>query len=759
MNPEASLVFDANGNEVGKFATEYRRVRGLDSLPVWVLGAVLSVEDQHFFDHKGVYWPRVIGAVVKNVQVGGVREGFSTITMQLARNLWPDALPRGSKTLERKAAEVVVARQMEARWSKREILTRYLNTIFFGSGAYGIEAAAHSYFGKSASNLTLPEAALIAGMPKAPSATNPWRRPEQAMARRNTVLRRMVESGVISGAEGTRAMSSPLGVVASAPDAVGGTTPDWYLEAVRRQMQERFGKQLFTDGLRIETFYQPALQKEAAQVVSAHLAALGTQQASWQDLEAAVLVMDRTTGAVAAIIGGRDPLRSSFNRVMQARRPIGSLVKPWVVASALQRGWRGSSWVPDGPVSVVLPSGEVWSPRGAGRVEVIEAEQIDDSTYTEAEVVNPHVTISDLLARSRNAATVHLGLEIGVDTVTSLLERAGLLSQRSPRVPSLLLGAFEQTPWQVTKAFSSISRDDGLAVAPQLVARVRNRRGVIIWSAPDHGEAAGLDVETAARVRLLLEGPVMRGTASKAFRGMPAHHAIGKTGTTNGATDVWFMGATPQWVATVWIGHDQPRTLGNSREITGGTLAAPLWRNVITALTPLSQRTSVFPINPMVNYGGATRGFQSNPSQKDSISLELQEDSSGGPTVNVLLPNTEAPKLVVQDESSPRADAATLPEARVDETPPARSRTLKSTERSMSTVRDTIDRISRGENLGEKKSTNTRRLLGQPETRSRDSRRISTETTDAPPLGWCQGPLEQPADGGPLRRSLRRCPP
>lgn len=713
----ASLVFDAAGQEVGRFSREHRRVRPLDDLPVWVVGAFLAVEDHRFFTHQGVDWWRLGGAVRANVRARGVSEGFSTITMQLARNLWPDALPARQRTLQRKWQEMVNARQIEAHWDKRTILTRYLNTIYLGAGAYGLEAAAQTYFGKGAELLTPAEAALLAGLPKAPSANNPWRHPAAAMRRRNVVLSQMRRLGLLGDEETRIALASPVGVRAEGQPLEGDAPRDQVVEAVRREAQDILGARLYTGGWKLETTYQPQLQDTLSRVLGAELDRLRQRDTTWKDLEAGFVLLDWHTGAVAAVVGGHPVTGGAFNRAMQARRPVGSLVKPWIAAAALERGWRAGSWVPDGPVAILQADGRVWTPRGAGRADTLEVEQIDDTTYTAGLVVEPEVTLSHLLTWSRNAAAIHLGVAIGLDTVATALRRHGLWDAppQSPVVPSLLLGAFEQTPWRMAEAFSAVVRPSGMAVRPRLLSRIVDAEGRAVWSAPTTSTVAPIDSVAAQRLRAMLRNVVRQGTAASELGRHWPGEVLGKTGTTNGASDVWFMGATPQWLAVLWMGADQPHPLGRDARTTAGALAVPVWRRLLEAVVPDSARRLAFTEARAPSDADGTRGLVSAREALIAARDSVRADSLLQDSMRVAAVRATGGPLRV-------AIPALRPAAGSDSTAPG-------------TARDTA----------------TRRLPPRPVAPQAGDR--WTEGSPIPP-GWCLGPLQR--DG---TRRLTRCAP
>ncbi|HLM69252.1 MAG TPA: transglycosylase domain-containing protein, partial [Longimicrobium sp.] len=375
---EGSQLFDMKGGPMGTLATVNRRVVPLDSLPEYMPQAVLAVEDRRFYEHGGVDWKRFMGALLRNVRAGGVEEGGSTITMQLARNLFPEQLDYRDRSIRRKVLEVRVARQIERAFDKRKILELYLNHIYLGQGAYGVEAAAQAYFGKPARELTLGEAALIGGLPQSPSRLNPRDNRRGARTRRDLVLREMAKAGFITQAQAQEAAGEPVRLSRRQPREGRGS---YFQERVRRELEERIGPDLYTAGLRVYTTMDPAAQRAAEEEVArqadrieaGQFGAYGhptypeakgeTEDGQTTYLQGAAVVMDARTGAVRALVGGRDYDDSNFDRVWQGLRQPGSAFKPFVYAAAVQTGVNPTDRVVDDTVRRQLPGGEVWVPR------------------------------------------------------------------------------------------------------------------------------------------------------------------------------------------------------------------------------------------------------------------------------------------------------------------------------------------------------------------------------------------------------------
>jgi len=641
---EASIVVDRRGVEVAKLYRVRRVVVPLDSLPPYVPAAFIAIEDRRFWSHDGVDWRRVLGAAWANLRAMGIEEGFSTITMQLARSIFPDRLPVHERTLSRKLAEVRVAREIEDRYSKRQILEMYLNQIYFGGGAWGIEAAAHEYFGKPAAALTLAEAALLAGLIRAPNRLNPRVAPEAALARRRVVLNRMAAQGLITPAEAAVAAAEPLELSRGETER-SGRAP-YYVEEARRALEERFGDAIYTSGYRIHTALDLEVQRIAETELRRQLEAIeaghygrllgpgrdggaGAADRRTTYLQGAVVVMDARTGDVLALVGGRDFADSKFNRATQARRQPGSAFKPFVYVAALAAGLPPTHALSDTPLHRVLEDGTVWSPQNY------------EGGYAGV------VTLRDALVQSRNVATIRLAEEVGLDAVIDIARRFGL-SGPIPRVPSVAIGAAEVTLLELTAAYAAFATL-GRRPEPRLVLRVEDRNGRVIWERAPRGSRV-LDPATAFLITNLLSDVVDRGTGTAVravgFRGP----AAGKTGTTNDATDTWFLGYTPHWAAGVWIGFDRPHPIVGGA--TGGRLAAPVWGRIMRQAAPPSREGWSPPPGVETRLVDASGGVLApwcapvGPVREEYFLAGTAPYATCGPTLSPLWPDSIDPGLL-----------------------------------------------------------------------------------------------------------------
>ncbi|HEY0512542.1 MAG TPA: PBP1A family penicillin-binding protein [Thermoanaerobaculia bacterium] len=572
----APVLVDRNGEAFADLAPAEREIVALSSLPSLVPQAFLSVEDQRFYEHRGVDWRRVGGAVFANLRAGGFAQGFSTISMQLARNVFPERIPGEQQTTRRKLLEIRVAQEIERRYSKEEILELYLNNIYFGNRARGIEAASRQYFGHPAKELTLPEAALLAGLPKAPSHYDPRRHPDEALTRRNLVLALMRDQGRIPRYLAGKARLAPLGIVPAPRQArtEAGLAP-YFVEQVRREVEERFGPNLYTRPLRIVTTLDSAAQRAAEEelrrqlrlVESGGLGAFqgtryapdaATDEGGTPYLQGAAVMLDAHDGDVLAWVGGRDFAQSQFDRVIQARRQPGSAFKPFVYAAALADGWVLSQPLLDQPLKVKLSNGQLWQPK-------------DFSDRYDGQI-----TMRDALVRSKNVATIRLADAIGLQKVVQAAHRAGIPETIAP-VPSLALGTVAVSPLELTAAYTGFA-SLGQAVEPRFLLRVEDEKGKVIWRSEPRRHPV-IDPGVAFLITDVLAQSLVSGTGDLVQQTGLKAPAAGKTGTTNEGADAWFVGYTPEIVGGVWIGFDKPRPILD--QATGGRLAAPVWGRML----------------------------------------------------------------------------------------------------------------------------------------------------------------------------------
>jgi 1A family penicillin-binding protein len=566
---QSSQVYARDGSLIAEVGREIRSSVALRTLPKYVYQAFVAVEDKRFYQHDGVDLVGVAGAV-KDIVTGDPR-GASTITQQLVGNMHPDLVDRRDKSLSRKLREQQAAREMEKRYTKEQILEAYLNQINYGHGWYGIDAAARHWFGKPAAQLTVAEAASLASMPKSPVYYDPRRFADRHVQRRNLVLGLMAEQKYISAAQAAQARRAPLVL---AKDNGYSVPAPWVVDLVRQEA-ERAGVNLAAGGLRIQTTIDPALQRYAEEALRNGLAAVEKRPGYRHPvmgrdtvptgrtspyLQGAVVALDAATGEVRALVGGRDHARAPFNRATLALRQPGSAFKPFVYAAALADSMSAVSVVGDTAIDITLDNGRSYKPTNS------------DGTYLGL------VTMREALARSRNPVAVQLAQEVGLDTVIAIAHRAGIATPIAP-YPSSALGASAVRPLDFVAAYSAFG-PTGQAVEPHVIVRVQDRAGRTVWTAPEPRRSPALSPEVAFIVRDMMRDVVERGTATSVRKYLPATVPVaGKTGTTNDNADVWFVGMTPELVAGVWIGFDQPKMI--TAGAAGGTLAAPIWGEML----------------------------------------------------------------------------------------------------------------------------------------------------------------------------------
>ncbi len=572
---QALKVYAADGRLIQELGVEHRTVLSAEDIAPAVRAAFLAAEDKRFYQHGGIDFRRIFGALRANVLALGYEEGFSTITMQLARNVWSDKLP-SEKTLPRKIREMRVALELEKTYSKDRILELYLNQVFLGGSAYGVEAGAQRYFGRSAREMNPAEAALLAGILPGPNAYDPRRFPDRAVRRRNVVLNIMRDQGYLSEVEAERWKAYPL--LVNSRESFGEVAP-YFVEWVRQQLYSRFGNAIYERGYRVYTTLDLDMQLTAERVLERQLERIESGEfgpynhSAYQEfaeadrpegekltltpyLQGALVTVDADSGYVRAMVGGRDFEHSEWNRAAQAERQAGSTFKPFVFSAAIRADKPASHMIDDSPISLMQNDTMPWEPQN-----------FDDRFY------GP-MTLRRGLALSRNLVAVRLGLELGVQAVIGEAARYGL-STRLPRYPSVFIGSASVIPLEMTSAYTAFATL-GTQAAPIGILRVEDAEGNIVWS-PRVRRTQVMDREHAWILTNMLQGVVDGGTATGAVRvrGQFAHPMGGKTGTTNDGTDVWFIGFTPEMVTAVWIGFDEPRKIKANAQ--GGLLAAPAW--------------------------------------------------------------------------------------------------------------------------------------------------------------------------------------
>lgn len=506
--------------------------------------AVIAVEDHRFYQHPGID-PLALGrALVRNISDAGVLEGGSTLTQQLARTLFLS----NRRTWGRKIREASIAVLLESQLTKDEILELYLNRIYISAGHYGVETMARHLFGKSARDVTLAEAALIAGLIRAPGALSPWSNPRGAIRRSHVVLARMREQGFITPSQEAQARRARIRMrpYPAAQQAKGGYAKEY----LRQQFRNRFGGDHPPDW-KVETTFDPELQEIAERAVQA-----GLRRANRRELQAALVAVDPRTGDILAMVGGRDFAKSQFNRAARSRRQPGSAFKPFVYAAALGRGYSPVSML-EGLTTIPPQGPDEWAPQNAN------GDSVDA------------LTIRAALIESDNRAATAMQQRIGARPVLRLASSLGM--RDLPEVPSLALGTGEVTPLELTAAYA-VFANGGIGVRPRAITRVLDHDGAAAFEGEVERERV-LDPTVAFQMQSILRDVIDRGTGSGARELGVYFPSGGKTGTTDDFRDAWFVGFSSELVVGVWVGYDHPATI--SRNAYGARLALPIWAELM----------------------------------------------------------------------------------------------------------------------------------------------------------------------------------
>lgn len=555
---QATIIYDRHGQEVDRIFTENRTLVPLAAMNPLLGKAFVAAEDGRFFEHPGLDMVSVLRAVFVNMKSGRKSQGGSTITQQVARAL----LLTPEKTYVRKFKEAILAWRIDTLLTKDEILYIYLNQIYLGESAHGVEAAAQVYFGKTAAQLDLAEVALLAGLPQAPSRYSPIKYYDRARARQRYVLNRMAEDGYVSNDDALAAYESGLNFK-KAEHTYGGAN-GYYIDTVKKQASGILDRPLQEAGARIYTHLDQNIQESAASSIEGGLKAAKARQILLSDRspevpQGALVCLEKETGKVRAIVGGVNYSASPFNRATQAKRPAGSVFKPFVYAAALESGWQPLSIISDAPLAISGGNGGTWQPKN------YSGEYHGDTTLESA------------LAHSYNIATVRLMQKVGVKKVHAMATAAGISAAMPPDL-SLALGAVDVSLMEMTAAYGPFA-SHGRYVEPSFID------SIIVdgkKSKPaDPKRIQSMQPHIALQMRMMLEAVVRKGTGQRAA-GLPGITA-GKTGTSDNNRDAWFIGFNGNYITGVWVGHDHNQTLGNTE--SGGRTAVPIWRDFMGKIT------------------------------------------------------------------------------------------------------------------------------------------------------------------------------
>lgn len=539
---KASKLYSHDNDLLAELYEQRRTLVRLEDVPVHVRQAFIAVEDARYFQHSGIDPIRILGALWADIKAGGYRQGGSTITQQLSKQIFLTP----EKTMTRKVKEMAIAVMLERRYSKDHILELYLNQVYFGGQAYGLEAASQAYFGKPASRLTLAEGALLAALPKAPSAYSPFQNPERCRRRRDYVLDRMRATAMVSEPAYRQALAAPM------PSVFHGRPyrSPYFVDYCRKRLEGAYGDRLATSGLTVYTTLDARLQAAAEKAVERGVADLAAREIA--NVQVALVALDLDTGYIKAMVGGTDYGRSQFNRAVQSLRQPGSAFKPFVYLTALEQGYHPESPVQDLPVAIAVGNGgQTWRPRNyTGRF-------------------SGEVTLETALTRSLNAATVNLALQVGLDEIITTARRLGIQSKLHKVYPTVL-GASEVTLLELAAAYGSLAT--GRRLVPVSIDRIIDKGAATIWD-PGIPASVILPASTVAAMRRMLAAVVREGTARRA-RSLE-RSVYGKTGTTNANVDALFIGFDSQLVVGVWVGRDDHTPIGPQE--TGARAALPIW--------------------------------------------------------------------------------------------------------------------------------------------------------------------------------------
>ncbi len=571
LSPAASSqIYDCKGRLITTVHAEQNRLPvKLADTPKDLQNAFIAAEDIRFYKHHGIDPIGIARAVVSNIRHrDATGQGGSTITQQLARN----AFLTQEQTLKRKLLEAVLAVEIENKYTKAEILEMYMNQIYFGQGAYGVQTASHVYFGKDVKDLNLAQCAMLAGLPNSPNYYSPFHNLQAAKYRQGVVLDQMAKYGYISQEQADEAKAQDLGLVKPGSNQDNNKVASYFVNYVVQQVSDKYDSSaIYKEGLKIYTTLDLDMQKDAENAVNKDLPK-GTKNAKGiTQPQGALLAIETKTGDVKAMVGGRG--EDQFNRATQMYRQPGSAFKPFTYVTALEKGMSPNMMLDNSAVS--FAGG--WSPKNYGHT------------------TGGPVTMTEALVKSMNIPTINLANKVGMSNVIKTAEKCGITSlvdsgKYSDNNLSASIGGLSKgvSLWDMAQAYS-VFANNGQLIKPRVILKIEDRNGNILEDHTGESDAEQvLDANAVARLNVMLQQAVMRGTGRNAYFGRPL---AGKTGTTNGAHDAWFVGYTPNMVTAVWIGDDTSTNAG----YTGGTIPATIFRDFMSQATA-SQSASSFNI-------------------------------------------------------------------------------------------------------------------------------------------------------------------
>ena len=617
---QATRIYSADGKLLARLYLENREVIPLSRISPYLTNGIVAVEDERFYSHKGVDPVGLVRAVVRTAS--GNRQGASTITQQYIRNtiLLDERL---DMTYARKVREAYLALELEKRHTKPEILEMYLNTIYLGQGAYGAQAASLEYFNVPASKLSLPQAAVIAGLAQAPYRLDPYRNPEGAVARRNEVLGRMLANNYISKAQYDAARATKLKLDRNKVPRDGTYSSPYFVAHVKKLLQQKFSRAtVFKGGLTVYTTLDSRMQKLAEKAVQGRLH-------KKSDPQGALVSIDPRNGYVKALVGGRDYKKSKFNLATQGSRQPGSSFKTFVLVTALEKGMPPYFRIDSSSPAAIPSKPKPWivdNSEGAGR---------------------GMMTLQSATAASVNTVFARVAWELGIKKVAETAKRMGITT-KLPNYPSIALGAANVSPYEMASAYGTLATE-GVHRDPVCITKVVDRDDKTIYAAKTHGTRV-LKASVAKAAIDIMKGVVTGGTGTRARIGRPV---AGKTGTSQLNRDVWFVGFTPQLVTAVWVGYPRERTIyvDGSRAF-GGTVCAPIWAAFMRPALA-GQPVLDFPSQPRPAYNPSKFHIPiSRPPSVKGLSLAAASRKLGGYGFTVEYVWSNSPKGTVVSQSS-----------------------------------------------------------------------------------------------------------
>lgn len=656
----ARLLFDAghlesiqnmdNKRSFGLFRLDPRLITMLSSsngeqrlfvprtgFPDLLVDTLIATEDRHFYQHDGISIYSIGRAMVANLTAGRAVQGGSTLTQQLVKNLFLT----NQRTLWRKANEAYMALIMDARYSKDRILELYLNEVYLGQSGdeqiRGFPLASLYYFGRPVDELSLDQQALLVGMVKGASLYNPWRNPKLALERRNVVLRLLQEQNIIDQELYEMLSARPLGV-----QPRGGVISPQpaFMQLVRQELQARLGTKVNDlSGVKIFTTFDPVSQDAAEKAVTDGIPALRASR-KLNDLEAAMVIVDRMSGEVRAIVGGAEPQYAGFNRALQARRSIGSLAKPATYLTALSQPdrYRLNTWISDAPLSIPLSGGQVWSPQNDNRQ------------------FSGQVMLVDALTRSMNVPTVNLGMALGLPAVTETWKKLGVPGEQLNPVPAMLLGALNLTPIEVAQAFQTIGSGGNRATLSALRSVIAEDGTVLYQSFPQAEQAVA--PQAAYLTLYTMQQVIAKGTGRVLGAKYPNLHLAGKTGTTNNNVDTWFAGIDGKEVTITWVGRDN----NQPTKLYGASGAMSLYQRYLANQMPIPLNLTVpedivdLGVDSVGNFQCSTDGYRILPVWTQNPEALCQQRQQVDNTPFSQTPSSQQP-------ASPSPEPGTQPES------------------------------------------------------------------------------------------------